>query len=286
MRDYSVVTPAFWIGETGKKFRGDLEAQLLAVYLITSPHSTMTGVFHCPILYMSHETGIPFEGASKALARLIEAGFCEYEDATETVFVVRMACFQIADHLKPGDNRIVGLKKDVSKMGSSHMRARFLATHSEAFCLNPEAGKTKPLASPFEAPPKPGTGTGTGTGGEGLGAPLTDSDESPPPSDPGKQNPAAKQNPAVPSMAGAICVALKSIGMGAVNPGNLNLKALIDAGADIGMFVEIGRDCVAKGKPFSYLLAAVKGRIDDSSAIAEKAISIGQTSVGILAGAI
>ena len=162
MRDYSVVTPAFWIGSTGKKLRGDMEAQLLAVYLMTSPHSTMTGVFHCPILYMAHETGIPLEGASKALARLIEAGFCEYEDATETVFVVRMACFQIADHLKPGDNRIAGLKKDIAKMGSAHMRARFLATHSEAFCLHSEAVNPKPLTSPSEAPPKPRTGTGTG----------------------------------------------------------------------------------------------------------------------------
>ena len=151
MRDYSIVTPAFWIGKTGVQLRGDLPAQLLAVYLMTSPHSTMTGVFHCPVLYMAHETGIPFEGASKALRRLIEAGFCEYEEASETVFVVRMASFQIADKLKPGDNRIVGLKKEVSKMASSLLRSRFLAIYSVAFCLNSDGEKT----SPFEAPLKP-----------------------------------------------------------------------------------------------------------------------------------
>ena len=33
MRDYGQVTPAFWIGETGKKLRGDVNAQVLAMYL-------------------------------------------------------------------------------------------------------------------------------------------------------------------------------------------------------------------------------------------------------------
>lgn len=151
MRDYSIVTPAFWIGATGKQLRGDMESQLLAMYLMTSPHSTMTGVFHCPVLYMAHETGIPFEGATKALQRLIEAGFCEYEEASETVFVVRMASFQIAESLKPGDNRIMGLKKEVAKMASPLMRSRFIALYSAAFCLNPESKNS----SPSEAPSKP-----------------------------------------------------------------------------------------------------------------------------------
>ena len=67
MRDYGVVSPQFWIGATGKRLRGNPDAQLLALYLMTSPHATMIGVFHCPILYMAHETGMPFEGASNAL---------------------------------------------------------------------------------------------------------------------------------------------------------------------------------------------------------------------------
>lgn len=151
MRDYSVITPAFWIGETGKKLRGDANAQLLAMYLMTSPHSTMTGVFHCPVLYMAHETGISMEGASKALARLLEVGFCEYEESSETVFVVRMASFQIAEELKPTDNRVVGLKKEVVKMASAHMKSRFLAVYSIAFGLASDKENTPSSI----APPKP-----------------------------------------------------------------------------------------------------------------------------------
>lgn len=172
MRDYGKVSPQFWIGETGKQLRGDANAQLLALYLMTCPHSTMTGVFHCPILYMAHETGLGIEGATKALARLSEVGFCEYEEASETVFVIRMAAYQIGDSLKPNDNRVLGLRKEVERMPESRAKSRFLAVYGVAFGLV-EPGK-KGRGS--KAPPKPRAGTGTGTGETPLsGKPDPDS---------------------------------------------------------------------------------------------------------------
>ena len=135
MRDYGSVSPKFWIGETGKKLRGDVEAQVLALYLMTSPHSSMTGVFHCPILYMAHETGLSVEGATKGLARLIEEGFCIYEEASEAVFVVRMAAYQIAEQLKPNDKRVLGLQREVLKMPEGRIRSAFLDVYGSAFCL-------------------------------------------------------------------------------------------------------------------------------------------------------
>jgi hypothetical protein len=111
----------------------------------------MTGVFHCPVLYMAHETGLGLEGASKALARLLQEGFCEYDEASESVFVVRMGSFQIAPSLKTGDKRILGLQREVEKMQPAVLRERFIATYSEAFKLG-DAGKN---ASPLQAPCKP-----------------------------------------------------------------------------------------------------------------------------------
>ena len=276
MRDYGQVSPQFWIGETGKLLRGDPAAQVLAIYLMTSPHSTMTGVFHCPLLYMAHETGLGMEGASKALARLFEVGFCEYDEASECVFVVRMAAYQIAESLKPGDNRILGLKKEIAKMTVSLLRDRFLAVYGQPFGLVEKPQKDKPLGSPSEAPAKPRTGTGTGTGGEGLEPPL----DPPPDPKPEKPKPGA-------SMAGAVCVALKSIGMPNVNPSNPTLIDLIDKGADIGVFVDVGKECVQAKKPFAYLLATVKGRMADIDALAANAVSRSQPRVGgVLPGAI
>ncbi len=151
MRDYGKVSPQFWIGETGKKLRGDPAAQVLALYLMTCPHSTMTGVFHCPILYMAHETGLGMEGASKALERLLEVGFCDYDETSESVFVVRMAAYQIDEWLKPKDNRVAGLRKEVARMPDNRLKARFLAIYAGPFCLFDGDEND----SPSEAPPKP-----------------------------------------------------------------------------------------------------------------------------------
>ena len=151
MRDYGVVSPKFWIGETGKALRGNAPAQVLALYLMTSPHANMIGVFHCPVLYMAHETGLGMEGASKALVSLIEAQYCTYDEASETVFVHRMAAYQVAQSLKLEDKRVKGVEREWLSISSEAIKAAFFAIYSEAFHLPKESKK----ASPKEAPSKP-----------------------------------------------------------------------------------------------------------------------------------
>lgn len=150
MRDYGKVTPQFWIGDTGKGLRGHPDLQVLALYLMTSPHAEMTGVYHCPILYMAHETGMDIEGASKALASLIERGFCEYDKGSDTVFVVRMAAFQIGAYLKPNDKQVIGLRKRVGAMPEGRIKSRFLAEYGDKYQLSAPSktqGPCKPLRS-------------------------------------------------------------------------------------------------------------------------------------------
>lgn len=154
MRDYGVVSPKFWIGETGKALRGHPEAQVLALYLMTSPHANAIGLFHCPILYMAHETGLGMEGASKGLQQLVEGGFCSYDAPSETVFVKRMAAYQIAEVVKPDDKRSKWLQKEYDKLPEGLLKAEFFAIYSVAFGIkgraaNDEHGEapSKPLAS-------------------------------------------------------------------------------------------------------------------------------------------
>lgn len=149
--DYSRISPQFWLGETGKSLRGDAQTQVVALYLLTSPHATWTGVYHCPVLYIAHETGSPLEGASQALERLIEGGFCDYEAPSEVIFVRRMAAWQIGESLSPHDKRVVGLRRDVDKMPSALLKQRFLDLYGGPFHLI----LGKPLASPLGAPSKP-----------------------------------------------------------------------------------------------------------------------------------
>lgn len=155
MRDYGTVSPKFWVGKTGKAMRGNAEAQLVALYLMTSPHSTSIGIFHCPLVYITHETGLPFEGASKGLRSLVEAGFCQYDEETEEVFVSTMAQYQVGEALEPKDKRCVWVQRELEKVGSALLRAAFHAIYSVAYCLPALHVDNLLKTSPFEAPSKP-----------------------------------------------------------------------------------------------------------------------------------
>lgn len=179
MRDYGAVSPKFWFGKTGKQLRGNERAQLLALYLQTGPHSTMTGVYRCTVAYMAEDIGMPIEGASKALRTLCDLGFCSYDSETEEVFVHTMASFQIGERLEPRDNRCKAVVREVSNVLSEQLRRAFYAMYSVAFNIaDPfqseaeNAGQSEPDRSPFEAPSKPRAGAGAGAGtraGAGAG---------------------------------------------------------------------------------------------------------------------
>ena len=155
MRDYGKVSPQFWVGKTGKRLRGDMEAQIVALYLMTSPHANMIGVFYCPVDYIAKETGIPIEGASKALARLSEADFCTFDAESEYVFVHRFAANQIGEDLKPADKRVQGVINELAKVPKGQCWQAFRARYAVPYHLPIEGVLSKPPASPSEAPSKP-----------------------------------------------------------------------------------------------------------------------------------
>ena len=147
MRDYGKVSPQFWVGRTGKSLRGDLEAQVVALYLMTSPHANMIGVYYCPVEYIAKETGLPIEGASKALQSLIDSDFCTYEEGSEAVFVHRMAVFQVGETLQPKDLRVKGVLREWSNIANPQLRQAFADRYAAAYHL--------PTGQKSEAPCKP-----------------------------------------------------------------------------------------------------------------------------------
>lgn len=185
MRDYGMVSPRFWIGETGRKLRKLPDAQRVAMYLLTAPMADMTGVFYCPVATILNDVGAPceplaypskglstpsegaltpldrgFEGVKKALLTLQELGFCVYDFESEYVFVKEMARWQIAPKLKPSDNRSKGLRKTVENMPNP-MRTRFIARYNEDFALGFDEQEVEKmisecdgLISHYEAPCK------------------------------------------------------------------------------------------------------------------------------------
>lgn len=111
MRPYATVSPLFWTGSTGKKLRKLPDAQRVAMYLMTSPHSHQSGLFWQPLAYISNEVGIELEGASKALQCLSEERFCKYDESSEWVWVCEMAAWQIGTGLSESDKRCKGLQQ-------------------------------------------------------------------------------------------------------------------------------------------------------------------------------
>jgi len=165
MRDYAQFRPRFWTSGTGKSFRGDPNAQMVAVYLFTSPHSNLIGLYYLPISYIVNDTGLTFEGASKGLARVCEAGFAHYDHESEYVWVVNAAREQVGEQVDKADKRIKGVLNELAKHRKCPFYAQFCEHYAELFGTvapqKPEA-PPKPPASPLQAPAISGTGSGTG----------------------------------------------------------------------------------------------------------------------------
>ena len=152
MRDYGKISPQFWTGKTGKAIKaGGPDAVVVAVYLMSSPHSNMIGMYYLPMMYLAHETGLGIEGASKGLRRALEAGFCSYDEASEVVWVHEMARYQIADELAANDNRVKGIQREIDSVPENPFVSAFYDKYSAAFKLKKQAEN----ASPLEAPSKP-----------------------------------------------------------------------------------------------------------------------------------
>lgn len=185
MRDYSKVSPQFWIGATGKKLRkAGVEAQLVGLYLLTCSHANMLGLYYLPKVYVSHECGLSLEGASKGLQSCIEAGFCEYDEDAEMVWVYEMALYQIAEQLKPNDNRVAGVQNEYDTLPECQQLLAFYYKYQGNFLMQKQRGIQAPSKPPVsqeqEQEQKTGAraraGTGEGSPAPAPSAPIPETD--------------------------------------------------------------------------------------------------------------
>jgi hypothetical protein len=160
VRDHATIAATFWTRGTGKLLRGHPEAQVVALYVMSCPASSMVGIFHVALPTLCHETGLTIEGARKGLRRCFDVGFCEYDEGEELVWVPNLARFQVGDTLKVADRRRLGIIRGLKPFTRHSFYPKFMALYAERYGLNesdlPPAGaqesapETKPLTSPFE----------------------------------------------------------------------------------------------------------------------------------------
>lgn len=136
MRAYGKVVPQFWTGATGRRIRAAGPAvQVVALYLLTSPHANMLGLYYLPVPYICHETGLGAEPVGRALAVLSQAGFCRHDPETEFVWVVEMARYQVGARLGRADKRVVGVHRALTNLPDNPFKGPFRERYGAAFHL-------------------------------------------------------------------------------------------------------------------------------------------------------
>ncbi len=135
MRDYAKFSPFFWTRGSGKQLRGQIDAQVVAIYLSTSPTANMIGLYYVSLVTVGHETGLG-EKRAKAAVRLVEqAGFASYDFEAELVWVRNHAKFEIGSDLKPGDKRRGKVLAELAQVGDHPFAVAFVERYGQAYGL-------------------------------------------------------------------------------------------------------------------------------------------------------
>lgn len=162
MRHYSKISTKFWISQKSKGIKDlPIETRLVAIYLMSSPHSSMIGIYYLPIALMAHDTGISIESASCAIEQLVEAGFCQYDFDMGYVWVIEMAYQEMGSQLKETDNRIKGIEETLQSLPPLCFMEDFFTLYGKLFHLAPLSAyqseftlPTKEMKPPFEGASK------------------------------------------------------------------------------------------------------------------------------------
>ncbi|HTD04192.1 hypothetical protein [Undibacterium sp.] len=162
MRGYAKISPKFWISGTGEKLRDEgWQAQMVALYLMSSPQANMTGLYYLPKPFMLAETGLTAANLAAGLQGCIRAGFCQYDEKSRMVWVHEMARFQVGATLKPRDKRAIGVQTEYDSLPDNPFLQAFYDKYAKAFCMSScrgiaavEEGNGKGLATTLHTPSK------------------------------------------------------------------------------------------------------------------------------------
>lgn len=165
MRDYGKIHTGFWASETMLGLESD--ARLLAIYLMTSQHTTMLGAFRLPDAYACEDLGWDSERFQNGLETLSEAGFVKYDRATKVVWIVKFVKWNRPDN--PNQ------QKSIAKLAQALPDS--LAFKDEILA---SIGVSETVAKPLGNSPVPApvpVSTPEGVQGEVLSIPLADGSE-------------------------------------------------------------------------------------------------------------
>lgn len=153
MRTYASISPLFWTRGSGKRLRGDASAQVVALYLMTSPSTSMVGIFHMALPTLCHETGLSAEEATKGLRRCSEEQIAFWDEAEELVFVPALAKHQIGENLKPKDHKVKGVARALAPFKGHKFYDLFMDRYADAYSISSDVEQAPPEPLPRDDVP-------------------------------------------------------------------------------------------------------------------------------------
>lgn len=86
MRDYGTIPTSFWTTDAPRLSN---EGKLLALYMLSGPHTTQIGCFRLPDGYVSEDLSWPSETVAKGFLELFENGFATRDEPSKWVLIHR-----------------------------------------------------------------------------------------------------------------------------------------------------------------------------------------------------
>ena len=147
MRDYGKVHTSFWSSATIRALSED--GRMLALYLMTSPHTTITGTFRLPDGYVSEDLSWSPERVREGFKELLSNGFANRCETSKWVWITK--------HLEWNPPENPNQRKAAAKCASGvpdecAWKLDFLRVHGDSLGLEipkPVANRSRTLSKPL-----------------------------------------------------------------------------------------------------------------------------------------
>lgn len=116
---YRSIDAAFWTDPAVRALSP--EEKLLYFYLISNPHTHLSGIYYLPVSFVIHETGLTESQARKAIDTLSKGSLVEYDGDREVVWVVKML-----RHQSTSPKTMVAVAKQLKRVHKSPLIANLL----------------------------------------------------------------------------------------------------------------------------------------------------------------
>lgn len=148
MPSYYRVSPKFWTDPVVRRASDD--ARLLALYLLTSPHRRLEGLFRLPKPYICADLGWSAERLDKPFGELLETGFIRYDEAAEVVLIRNALKYQSPAN----DNMVTAALDQLEEVPETSLDQEFQQL-AKRYCERLAQRLPERFGRPMPKPPAP-----------------------------------------------------------------------------------------------------------------------------------